>query len=76
MLQSYAEAELLDARKIDTGGSNRYRVNLSWLVKDWEHSDGRKIKGRDMWGKTKPCIPGSLFCKCCCKQVQYGNWGK
>lgn len=72
-MQFYKVSDMVEARKLDSG--TRYRVNIIWFQNDWTHEDGTKVKGSDIWGKTKPCIPGSLYCKCCKKQVQYGNRG-
>ena len=43
---------------------------------NWEHKNGVSLIGKELWGKYKPCIPGSMFCRACKKEVKYGNRGK
>ena len=68
----YKQTEATELRRVDNA---RYSLKWEWFQINWPHGD-TVCRGEDIWGKSKPCKPGMLYCKPCNKEISYGTRGK
>lgn len=70
------EDGILTIAKLET---TRYKFKWEWFELTWPQGDEEDlppVSGELVWGKSKPCRPGYLYCKACQKEISYGNRGK